>query len=293
MPNSEKSLFQLYSFHFALWTPILVAIIIVIYILVTSKLSFEYGYSGLNNAWDIFKVPLAIFSLVFPSVALVTANHRSIQSKKQIELTAKQNIFKNYFDSIEDFEKYLDSFTFKKSFTYRNKRVLYKRIFPTNTPKFVETTVDKKTLANVKLFYRNSVDNVLRELCNDKYLKQNNMSTLFPDLIVIELYKRLKGIWLIHFGIEVKDENFKRHDSVIDIIHNLTDEFYSLLTYCIEYSITENGIFIVPHEAFKSSSSWLAFKEKIEKQYDCDLNTYDFERINPTSIDLVWKQKTR
>ena len=86
MPHSEKSLFQLVSFRIALWAPISIAILFSVYIFITSDLTFQTGFVGLNNAWDIFKIPLALFSLVFPSVALVAANHRSIQSKKQIDL---------------------------------------------------------------------------------------------------------------------------------------------------------------------------------------------------------------
>ena len=131
MPHSEKSLFQLVSFRIALWAPISIAILFSVYIFITSDLTFQTGFVGLNNAWDIFKIPLALFSLVFPSVALVAANHRSIQSKKQIDLTQKnielsikQNTLKNYYESIHEFESYLDSCNLQLSFIYKNKRIM-------------------------------------------------------------------------------------------------------------------------------------------------------------------------
>jgi hypothetical protein len=278
MPYSEKSLFQLKSFHFALWSPIFFAGLFIIYIMITSDLNFKGGFLGLNNAWDIFKVPLAIFSLIFPCVALVTANHRSTQSKKLIELTAKQNIFKNYYDSINDFEKYLESFTYKKYFSYKNKRVLYQKIFPLNSSSSIETTINKKRLSELKTFYQNVVDSTLSELCSDKYLKKYDVylekydvHSIFPFLIINDLYKRLEGNWLINFGVEVNVDIFHSSDSIVNIINSITDEFYSLLSYCMEYSKTENGITICPHNSFVTSHSWQEFKTKIENKFHLEL----------------------
>ncbi len=278
MPHSGKSLFQLLSFHIALWTPITIAIIFSIYILSTSNLTFKSGFSGLNNAWDIFKVPLAIFSLAFPSVALVTANHRSIQSKNQIELTAKQNILKNYYDSIDDFEQYVESFTFKSHFIYRNKRVLYRKIFPLNTPKSVTTTVDKNTLVEIKISYQNSVNNICKDIENRIYLQNNQVEDNDIILIITELYKKLKLNWLVNFGIGIDESLFKGDDSVIHTIHNLTNEFYSLLNYCVEYSVTENGLIISEHKSFLNSESWLELQGKIKPKYG--LAQVNFDTIN-------------
>ncbi|AWB57388.1 hypothetical protein [Colwellia sp. Arc7-D] len=290
MPHSEKSLFQLLSFHIALWAPITIAILFSIYILNTSNLIFKSGFSGLNNAWDIFKVPLAIFSLAFPSVALITANHRSIQSKNQIELTVKQNMLKNYYDSIDDFEQYVESFTFKSNLIYRNKRVLYRKIFPLNTPKSVTTTVDKNTLIEIKIYYKNAVHNILKDIENRIYLQKNQIE--YADIIVIvaELYKKLKLNWLINFGVGIDESRFKESDSVIETIHNLTNEFYSLLSYCIEYSMTENGFVISEHQSFLNSESWLEFQRKIKSKSTFSLTQIDLGTINippKENINLV------
>jgi hypothetical protein len=91
MSNSVLSLFELRSFKIAFWAPITLSLSVMVYIALTSQLEFKSGYAGLNFALEIFKVPLTIFAIIFPSVALVTANHRSIQSKKQIEITLNQN----------------------------------------------------------------------------------------------------------------------------------------------------------------------------------------------------------
>ncbi len=277
MPNSKKSLFQLKSFHYALWSPILIAILVTIYICFTSNLMFYAGFKGLNNVWEYFKVPLAIFSLVFPSVALVTANHRSIQSKKQIELTSTQNTLKNYYDSIDDFEKYLDSFTFKKLFVYKNKKILYREIFPLNTPKSVSTYVDKKTLQEIKLRYKISIEQIIQNIESRIYRQNNQIKAEDMILIISELYKKLKLNWLIDFGIEIDEKKFKGNDSVIHTINNLINEFYYLLNYCIEYSTTDSGLIILEKESFLSSKLWLEFQRK------CDFN---FSQINFQEINI-------
>lgn len=293
MPHSEKSLFQLTSFRLALWAPILLAFITVTYIYFTSDLTFQKGFKGLNSAWEIFKIPLAIFSLIFPSIALVTANHRSIQSKKQIELTqknielsTKQNSFKNYYDSIYDFEKYLDSFTLKKHLIYRNKRALYRRFFPKNTPKTVEMVINGKVLSEIKAYYQRVVDDALENLIT--VIEKDDISS---KNVLINLYKNLRGNWLINYGLEANIELKDNNALYIEVIDNVTDEFYSLLSYCMQYSQSEIGIVISTHQSFINSPSWLLFKDKFEKHFNIDLNAIRFDNIlGPTYVNPMIKK---
>jgi hypothetical protein len=93
MPKSQNALFELISFRIAFFTPIVISSLLSIYIACSSNLEFALGYSALNFALlEVFKVPLAILALIIPGVALVTANHRSVQSKKQIEISINHNI---------------------------------------------------------------------------------------------------------------------------------------------------------------------------------------------------------
>lgn len=63
---------------------------------------------GFNNLLDYFKVPLGFLALAIPTGAVFAANHRSEQTKKQIVLTNKQNLFINYYKHIEEFEKFTE-----------------------------------------------------------------------------------------------------------------------------------------------------------------------------------------
>ena len=91
MPNSRKTLYETKQFRMALWGPILAATVLAAIIIATSPLDWRLDYVGVNNLLIYFKVPLYIASLAFPLVALVATNHRSEQSKKQIEITMEQN----------------------------------------------------------------------------------------------------------------------------------------------------------------------------------------------------------
>jgi hypothetical protein len=80
---------------------------------------FDFSSYGFNNAANLFKVPIALLTLSIPLLALLAANHRSEQTKRQMALTATQiartdrqiaiaqgqNIFSNHFKHLEEFEK--------------------------------------------------------------------------------------------------------------------------------------------------------------------------------------------
>ncbi|TPE44168.1 hypothetical protein FJM67_16990 [Maribrevibacterium harenarium] len=114
--------------------------------------------SGINEVLGLMKPPLDLAALVFPCVALVTANHRSIQSKaqldksdrqlqttkvqianteRQIEITRSKNTFDQYYNHVEQFQK------MNRGFTDRNgiQRVevfdemdIYRKIFDGSSP---------------------------------------------------------------------------------------------------------------------------------------------------------------
>jgi hypothetical protein len=91
MSKSTTSLYELKEFKLAFYLPISVALILILIVICTNNFGWQFDLEGINNVWEIFKIPLSVCSLIIPLVALVAANHRSIQSKKQIETTLEQN----------------------------------------------------------------------------------------------------------------------------------------------------------------------------------------------------------
>lgn len=70
------------------------------------ELPFDLSGDGFNKFAIYYKVPAAFAAIGFTIVGLCAANHRSGQSRAQMELTAKQNVFANHFKHVEEFEKY-------------------------------------------------------------------------------------------------------------------------------------------------------------------------------------------
>lgn len=91
MSKAIRSLYELKTFKAAIYVPLFVAVTAIIIIENSLNLKLQWDFQGIKNAWDFFHIPLTILSLVIPLVALIASNHRSVQSKEQIETAKKQN----------------------------------------------------------------------------------------------------------------------------------------------------------------------------------------------------------
>jgi len=139
--SADKKLFQIRSFYIALIIPVVLSIIATIVIIMNeNNLRFNLTHYGFNNIFTIFRFPLAILAIIFPAVALVAANHRSVQSSKQINLARgqitksnAQNIFQNYYTHIDMFESYCKELPcYKDSAMLRlaSPRLYHNKIYP-------------------------------------------------------------------------------------------------------------------------------------------------------------------
>lgn len=89
--GTNKSLYQLPEFKFAFFLPIILAISLAVTISQNSDMSRCGSYECFNFAYQAFKVPILVFSMIFPAVALVASNHRSVQTKRQIDIALEHN----------------------------------------------------------------------------------------------------------------------------------------------------------------------------------------------------------
>ncbi|MDN3632498.1 hypothetical protein [Vibrio lentus] len=106
--DPDTSFFGLKIVRFTAFGFIVTFLIMCFVIIHNSKLlgDWDWTYVGFNNFLEYFKVPLGFLALSIPTGAVFAANHRSEQTKKQIVLTNKQNLFTNYYKHLEEFEKY-------------------------------------------------------------------------------------------------------------------------------------------------------------------------------------------
>lgn len=123
--DPEKSLFELPAVRWIFATTVLSAAIVVMAIVGYGKLEPEWSYSGFNRAIEIFRFPIGILAVGLSLIGLCGANHRSEQTRRQlersstqidistsqIEATRSQNNFANYYKHSEEFAKLCLKFT--------------------------------------------------------------------------------------------------------------------------------------------------------------------------------------
>lgn len=105
----------------------IIAVVLSIYIISTSNLVYKEGYEGINNLFTIFKAPLAFIALLVPIGAIYAVQHRSEQTKIQINLAMNQNDFANYYKHIEEFEKYIKAYNLG---VFGDTRKIHYLLFP-------------------------------------------------------------------------------------------------------------------------------------------------------------------
>ena len=131
--NPNKGFFELWVVRgtFLIITLLSCAVIAGIYD--TAPLVKCYTAVCFNNTLINYKVPLGIFSTLIPIIAVYAANHRSEQTKRQIELSQEQNNFTNYYKHLEEFEKYFDKVeekTTRKGLGAYDARSIHNIFFP-------------------------------------------------------------------------------------------------------------------------------------------------------------------
>lgn len=120
--SPEKSLFSLPIVRWCAGGSAILAIAVSLTIFYNLRYyPFDFSGDGFNRFAEFYKVPAALLAIGFTLVGLCAANHRSEQTKKQIErtssqialtnnqitLTREQNIFANHYKHLEEFEKFL------------------------------------------------------------------------------------------------------------------------------------------------------------------------------------------
>lgn len=107
-----------------------IAIILGAILVFNSDLKLDLTHKGFNNFLSIFRLPLGILALLIPIIALLAANHRSSQTKAQLDSTLEQNNFSNYFKHLEEFTLYYREQQPKKSLELLSPRKVYSKLFP-------------------------------------------------------------------------------------------------------------------------------------------------------------------
>lgn len=133
---NERTLGRDWLFWLCLGVGSLIAIVSTYFILQADGLNACPSYTCFNMSLEIFSFPIQAFSAGLVFAALRGIVFRSEQTARQIEEAIKQNVFKNYFDHSKGFLDVLDSVEQKYSIVFVDKKLMYKRFFPANSPFF-------------------------------------------------------------------------------------------------------------------------------------------------------------
>ncbi|UCX05431.1 hypothetical protein [Shewanella glacialimarina] len=105
--------------------------------------------AALDNFFTYQKIPLTVFSLIFPLIGLVVATHRSALTIKQmqttdeqIQATKVQNTFANYYKHREEFFKLLDVLEQKFNVVFYERNKFYKELYPLNGQAYLDVKSD-------------------------------------------------------------------------------------------------------------------------------------------------------
>lgn len=139
--DPKKSLFDLSIVRTTICVTILLAGMLAIVIAANTESRFSWTGEAFNYGITLFKVPIGMLAVGLTLVGIFGANHRSEQTKLQIERTLNQieltnaqikivesqNKFSNFYKHIEEFIDYCDSHDGEKR--YKRPRKLFDKIF--------------------------------------------------------------------------------------------------------------------------------------------------------------------
>lgn len=147
------------------------AIATIVTIILFDPRSFLLTSEGFNQAANYLKVPLGLLTVSIPLLALLAANHRSAQTKRQMELTrdqiafaGEQNNFANYYKHVEVFEKFCNEHVnVENKFRFDNLRGLHNEIFPNARQGDFNSSPDvKKRLQRAAVNYFSAAEGLLK-----------------------------------------------------------------------------------------------------------------------------------
>jgi len=105
--DPKRSFFSLWVVWISFGFLCAIASIVSFVIYSNEALIYQPDAAGFATLVKVFQVPLGILALTIPVIALLASNHRSVQTREQIVVAAKESLFTNYYKHAEEFTRYL------------------------------------------------------------------------------------------------------------------------------------------------------------------------------------------
>lgn len=284
MPYSQK-LTELKEFKWALWGPLGAAVIVAIIITVADYLSpeslqFCLTSECINDAINRHKLSLGIAALVFPLVALVASNHRSVQTAKQIKEAEFKNNFENHIKHKEIFKDALITSAIELNNYVDEPNKLYKLVFSNNdenhfSPYLSDKNLEVSFIEFIKEFFIKSME-LSESRSVEGYLEYLNL----------------------YFEIEAKIQTFN-NDKVIQVYDEILNNqetapkvfsLYKLYEFLIDFSLSDEdkkNFEIDNVEFFKSINGFCKIKNETEIKLYINENTMVSRESNETFNNAI------
>lgn len=179
--NHNKKITELTSFRIVTLSMLFVVILSIYLIRINTPLIINLSADGFNTFTIIFNFPIKCIASYLAIIGLISLNHRSEQTAKQIEVAESQNKFSNHFKNLEEFDKYMVNKN--PNLINANFYMLYHLIFPHSRDDSLNLQMDLLDSLEDKLSksFKNLVDYFL-----ESQSKILNKETLLIELDYIE-----------------------------------------------------------------------------------------------------------
>ena len=134
-------------FNLCLWGGATLTIAVGLIIATNNEYPLCFKVSCFSNLLVIYEIPIKIASTGIALAAFVALIHRSEQTNYQIDITNRQNIFKNFMDHRAELFKVLDTLSEDYGISFKHRNDLYFKLFPKNNfqnVEFVSSATDNK-----------------------------------------------------------------------------------------------------------------------------------------------------
>lgn len=275
--SAERELFELRSFWISIVVPIAISCGLGCVLRTQTPLQWDFSWNGANDFLEIFRVPIGILALIFPSVALIASNHRSRQTVRLISLQNSQNIFVNHYTHMDKFEEHCRELeAFKKSFlSAHNPRIFHSVIYPMS--KDGDYSLNSEFLykfgkKNAELSSR-AVD--IRNRFTEGQITRDQARTMVSELII----EALKFVLFVHGQFRIPLDNLRMFSDLMEVVAS----FSELVQAFTEFDGSSQYRFEVDYFRYFGSKAL-----EICEYTDIDLKSYKdrFDNTTPGAAEL-------
>lgn len=213
-------------FRSAVAAPITVALITAFIFTLDINLYWNFTPEGMNNFLNLFKLPIGISSLSLPLAAVVAANHRSMQTAKQILEQNSQNIFSNHLEHRRYFGNFMEE---REPFKHIEVEVasLYELLFPHAVEGILKPQEKPIMLAIT------AIDDTLKYIKNTTlaYLSRENFKLPKKEIEVLE-----KNVKMMEKSVSILIHPIEKHrksdilDDQVNFIREIIGKYHTIAT---------------------------------------------------------------